>query len=451
MKSKSTKTLAEMTSAGAVASVPMNMNTESAPQQRAPAAKRTATKAKKKYRNSLHEGHQVSEAELAEQDLIIKQGSGTRLRPGFMRNQSSHEAVEMALSDLLQCMKNSRCIHEILEAASVDTIEPWVQEKIVKASDYLNTVCEYLEGQVAQHSDDHNNVLTFEAKTSYPEDKWVIVRTDKNGKKSYLTHYSQEHAAKKDLKALRDSENIKDKDRYSIEKNPDIPGRSRVDESSEARGVRLLSSLKQAAKLGCDYTYNITESRKVDISNQQVQSLLESYKFALAQFAERDVLKLFGNSKNVLKLLGEARPSGKAAWPQELAKMQNRAEREIYRVGNREFADREAAVDYARKHGGDIVHLDAQGRRIPMSDRRVSEAKRDKKYNEYAIGMAAAKKQAGLGTKPAKNLPKKVIKKAHEIARAIDEDQDQPTKRTPRKLTGTIRNVERAMNRNSKK
>jgi hypothetical protein len=40
-------------------------------------------------------------------------------------------------------------------------------------------------------------------------------------------------------------------------------------------------------------------------------------------------------------------------------------------------------------------------------------------YNPYAIGMAAAKKAAGMGTAPAENLPKKVITKGHEIAKKI--------------------------------
>lgn len=60
-----------------------------------------------------------------------------------------------------------------------------------------------------------------------------------------------------------------------------------------------------------------------------------------------------------------------------------------------------------------------EGRRI--SDRQeVAEAK---KKNEYAIGMAAAKKQAGMGDEPATGLPKKVIKKGHEIAKAIKRDE----------------------------
>lgn len=51
----------------------------------------------------------------------------------------------------------------------------------------------------------------------------------------------------------------------------------------------------------------------------------------------------------------------------------------------------------------------------------VTESKKKKKKakNPYAVGMAAAKKAAGYSSKPAKDLPKKVITKAHEIGKEI--------------------------------
>lgn len=39
--------------------------------------------------------------------------------------------------------------------------------------------------------------------------------------------------------------------------------------------------------------------------------------------------------------------------------------------------------------------------------------------NPFAVGMAAAKKEVGLGSKKATNLPKKVVSKAHEIGKAV--------------------------------
>lgn len=48
--------------------------------------------------------------------------------------------------------------------------------------------------------------------------------------------------------------------------------------------------------------------------------------------------------------------------------------------------------------------------------KQIREATRN---NEYAIGMAAAKKKYGYGKGPVKDLPKKVITKGHEIAKKI--------------------------------
>ena len=44
----------------------------------------------------------------------------------------------------------------------------------------------------------------------------------------------------------------------------------------------------------------------------------------------------------------------------------------------------------------------------------------EKVDNPYAVGMAVAKKKYGYGQAPAHDLPKKVIKTAHEIAKKID-------------------------------
>ena len=46
------------------------------------------------------------------------------------------------------------------------------------------------------------------------------------------------------------------------------------------------------------------------------------------------------------------------------------------------------------------------------------------KYNPYAIGMAVAKKKAGLGSGPAHDLPKSVITKGHEIAKKIKANEE---------------------------
>lgn len=95
----------------------------------------------------------VHEADLQEDDLILVPGQGHRLKSGFIpheQDRRDHE-VEMARSDLFQAAKNAKQIYEIIENVSEDEgLEGWVQEKIIKANDYLNTVREYLEHKQVQ-------------------------------------------------------------------------------------------------------------------------------------------------------------------------------------------------------------------------------------------------------------------------------------------------------------
>ena len=65
----------------------------------------------------------------------------------------------------------------------------------------------------------------------------------------------------------------------------------------------------------------------------------------------------------------------------------------------------------------------ADKRKVPQISRmRGNQGVLDEKaINPNAVGMAKAKEMYGYGDKPAHDLPKKVIKKAHEIAKKVDE------------------------------
>ena len=93
------------------------------------------------------------EAKLSEEDVILVPGQISKRSRGFIPHGTSrvdHE-VEMAKSDLVQCVKNSKQIHRLIKDISEqEGLEGWVQEKITKAEDYLNTVREYLEGKYQQ-------------------------------------------------------------------------------------------------------------------------------------------------------------------------------------------------------------------------------------------------------------------------------------------------------------
>ena len=105
------------------------------------------------YVNRVKKGKEIKENELKETDLIIVPGQGHRLKSGFIsraEDRRDHE-VEMARSDLHQAHKNSSKIHKLIKNVSEDDgLEGWVQAKITKAADYLNSVCQYLEGKQLQ-------------------------------------------------------------------------------------------------------------------------------------------------------------------------------------------------------------------------------------------------------------------------------------------------------------
>jgi len=105
------------------------------------------------YANSINESADLSEAELQEDDVILVPGQGRKLKSGFVPHGQSrvdHE-VEMARSDLFSAAKNAQQVYSMIKELSEDEgLEGWVQEKIIKANDYLNTVREYLEGKQVQ-------------------------------------------------------------------------------------------------------------------------------------------------------------------------------------------------------------------------------------------------------------------------------------------------------------
>jgi hypothetical protein len=95
----------------------------------------------------------VSEAELSEDDVILVPGQGRKLKSGLIphgKSRVDHE-VEMARSDLFSAAKNAEKVLDMIKDISEDEgLEGWVQEKIIKANDYLNTIREYLEGKRMQ-------------------------------------------------------------------------------------------------------------------------------------------------------------------------------------------------------------------------------------------------------------------------------------------------------------
>ncbi len=113
----------------------------------------TGKKTKKPYMNSIDEGKKVDEAKLDEDDVIIVPGKGHKLKSGFIpqgKSRIDHE-VEMARSDVLATLKNAKSIYKLLQDRTEEEgLEGWVQEKLIKANDYLNSVKEYFDEKMVQ-------------------------------------------------------------------------------------------------------------------------------------------------------------------------------------------------------------------------------------------------------------------------------------------------------------
>ena len=110
-------------------------------------------KTNKAFANSVNESAEISETDLSEQDLIVVPGQGRSSKSGFVPHGQSrvdHE-VEMARSDLFSAAKNAKKVYSMIKDLGEDEgLDGWVQEKIIKANDYLNTIREYLEGKQVQ-------------------------------------------------------------------------------------------------------------------------------------------------------------------------------------------------------------------------------------------------------------------------------------------------------------
>ena len=110
-------------------------------------------KTKSQYANSVNESAELSEAHLEEEDIIVVPGQGRSRKNGFVphgKSRVDHE-VDMARSDLFSAAKNAQQVYSMIkDVGEEEGLDGWVQEKIIKANDYLNTVREYLEGKQVQ-------------------------------------------------------------------------------------------------------------------------------------------------------------------------------------------------------------------------------------------------------------------------------------------------------------
>ena len=64
--------------------------------------------------------------------------------PSQLKEEDDHE-VGMGLSSLKTSVRSAKIIYDEIKKRDIQELEGWVQHKLTLASDYLNTVAQYME------------------------------------------------------------------------------------------------------------------------------------------------------------------------------------------------------------------------------------------------------------------------------------------------------------------
>jgi hypothetical protein len=120
---------------------------------------------------------------LSEQDLIIGRGTLTSRPRDLVSRHSDHE-ISMAKNELYQASKNALEIYNMIKDRGEGSgLDAWVQSKITKAEDYLNTVRKYLEGKQLESLDGVSQGTKMFAEDEVDENIWDNIRKrQKSGK-----------------------------------------------------------------------------------------------------------------------------------------------------------------------------------------------------------------------------------------------------------------------------
>lgn len=197
----------------------------------------------------------VHEADLQEDDLILVPGQGHRLKSGFIphdKDRTDHE-VEMAKSDLFQAAKNAKQVYELIhDVTEEEGLEGWVQEKIIKANDYLNTIREYLEGKKLQSE---MGVLAGGAGNFEEEAKglWANI----HAKRERIKHGSGERMRKPGSKGAPSAQDFKDAAKEGVGEK--IKG---VIRREKAKDLPLVQTRRDYAMGKAGQAYEKGETRK---------------------------------------------------------------------------------------------------------------------------------------------------------------------------------------------
>jgi copper chaperone CopZ len=358
------------TTAGAVASIPMEMGDV---QKRQPSAVKKAV------------------TRMPQQVVPAKKGKGSnpdsrsskkdmaKLSENFNHEDEGHyeQEMSMAQSELFSAAKNAMHLLKLLK--NENELEAWQQSKITKAADYLDAVYKSIDYDVSVH--DEQDVDTMEAHGHSAKQQAAIA-----------IHKQDMHEAV-DVNAIQQQiEELQAKKEIGIQAYKE----SRKISKSTISGLDdlILDTLTQtkniAKKLGIPDSDFKSEATYVYDTKQNFESAIYNLEEMFDDYV-RDI------DFEINRLQDEI------DYPDEDSMAADAFNQ----------AAKKESINYDGYFASLTEQLDA------LLTEKKAPAKSKKKPNPYAIGMAAAKKSAGYGEKPVHDLPKKVITKGHEIAKKI--------------------------------
>lgn len=347
----------------------------------------TGKKTNKKYANSVVA--ESTDENLKEHDLIINPHSVSKKHRDLISKTDvrTDQEIKMARSDLIQCFKNSKKVYELIKDKSEDEgIPAWVQEKIIKSTDYLNTIREYLEGEQYQNSEERGCGCDSPCDCD-----------------TQLSELNWKHAAgAAALGAAGLMANLSDPSKNEPVLNAIQSQMQMAQRSGDSNKVMQLKRdfkrTKDSIDLGRGVPSDVMQKYKpineeapdIESAAREAQRIVSDYRHEDAHMQIITAITLLaqdiGIDKNTID-----------QYVGDVMEKHGDLESSIYAL---EDMFKDALYSHKLKN-------------------ELDEGKRSGKDKKYAIGMWAAKKSAGYGEKPAHDLPKSVVTKAHKIAKKV--------------------------------
>jgi len=347
------------TTAGAVASIPMEMG---AVQQRQPSAvKKAVTRIPPKVVPAGKGKGSDPESRSAKKDMA-KLGESL----DYTEDSGSHyeQEMSMAQSELFSAAKNAMHLLKLLQSET--ELEAWQQSKITKAADYLDAVYKSIDYDVSGHDED-----TMEAHGHSRKQQAAIAINKRSMDESVDVN-----AIRKQIKELTNR-------KYNAE-----------------------AVLKQAEVITGEIQYAKQANETID----QLKELANTLGIDELEFNYHESI-----ISDAAKNLAQAVNNTESVFEEHIQKLDFKIEDLQNEI---DYPDEENMVEgnLGINYDGYFTSLTEQMDALLTEKKTPSKSK---KPNPYAIGMAAAKKAAGYGKKPAHDLPKSVVVKGHEIAKKI--------------------------------